>query len=442
MQQQPNILVVDDEESIRKTLTAVLEDEGFKGTTAKDGEDALGKLEGVDLVLLDIWMPGMDGIEVLERIKETHPELPVVMISGHATIATAMQATKKGAADFIEKPLELEATIKVVKRVLGISEDEDEKQPTTEDSPKEDWIFEERVAINRAPFENTGWRGKPMLQKTLKHSAVLYGHGVHSGRKSGLMLEPLGPNCGIHFAAVASAQAVPAHLDYVTSTGYATTIKDGENSVATIEHLMSALHAYGITNLLIKCNGEVPVMDGSALEFCKLIEQIGIEEQTDKGDFYEIEIPEVIQIGKGPEFIRLEPADKFSIDYTLQYPDPIGRQFISFVLDPKDFKEQIAPARTFGFVKDIGSLQRMGLAQGGRFDNFVLVGEGGIINADLRFPDEAARHKVLDMIGDLYLLGRFIKGKVTACMTGHSDNIELLKKCRELMSGDNASNMG
>ena len=434
------ILIIDDEESICRTLTAIFKDEGFAPISAQDGETGLQLIREASpaLVLLDIWMPSMDGIEVLQKIKEIDHAIPVVMISGHATISTALQATRMGAADFIEKPLELEATMRVVRRVLGMTdlENEVEAGQVSEEKATAEWVINggsEGVAINRVVFEDQRWRGRKVTQKTLKHSAILYGHGVHSGKKSGLLLEPLGANCGIHFTAVASTQAVPAHLNYVHSTGYATTIREGENSVATVEHLMSALHAYGITNLLIKCNGEVPVMDGSALEFSNLFDQVGLEEQV--GDFYEIEVKHAVRIGNETEYILLEPADEFSIEYTLQYPEPIGRQYMQFTLEsPATFVDFVAPARTFGFVRDIGALQKQGLAQGGRFDNFVLVGEDGIINADLRYPDEPVRHKILDMIGDLYLLGRPIRGKITACMTGHSDNIALLRALQKEMN--------
>jgi len=431
------ILTIDEEESICRTLSTIFKDEGFSPLSASNGTDGLALLEQITpaLVLLDIWMPGLDGLEVLQKIKKLHPTIPVVMISGHATISTAIQATHMGAADFIEKPLELDSLLRVIKNVLALAEPTD-KNSTVNIQLAENQVSytkSEDIKINPVVFGNPKLLGKKLVQKTLKNSSILYGHGVHTGKRSGLILEPLGTNCGIHFISVTSTQAVPAHLDYVFSTGYATTLKNSDTSVSTIEHLMSALHAYGITNLLIKCNGEVPVMDGSALEFCNLFEQIGIVEQD--AYYHSIQINTPIRIGNEKEYILLEPADEFSIDYTLQYPEPIGKQFLSFKLSsPQTYKEQIAPARTFGFVKDIGALQKMGLAQGGRFDNFVLVGNNSIINDNLRFPDEPVRHKILDMIGDFYLMGRPINGKVTACMTGHSDNIELLKSLKQIMS--------
>lgn len=419
------ILIVDDEQSICSTLKDILKDEGFITETANNGEEALRKIESAPphLVILDVWMPGQDGIETLKVLKSRMPNLPVLMISGHATVATAVKATQLGASDFIEKPLDLETTIKAVHRILADSDATESKLEIIKESPAESV----KCKINPVALNEQKLPGAARPQKTLAFGAVLYGVGVHSGQKSGLILEPLPENSGIHFAGVASLEAAPAHVNFVETTGYATTIKSGDSQAGTIEHLMSALHAYGITNLLVKCNGEVPVMDGSALEFCKLIEEIGVVEQSAK--VYEIAIDKTYQIGNDKEFIKIEPADNFTIDYTLSYPAPVGEQRFVFTLtDPTAYKSEIAPCRTFGFVKDIAWLQKQGLAQGGRFNNFVLIGENGSINTPLRFQDEQVRHKILDAIGDLYLLGRPLRGKITACMTGHSDNIKLLQE--------------
>jgi UDP-3-O-acyl-N-acetylglucosamine deacetylase len=171
---------------------------------------------------------------------------------------------------------------------------------------------------------------------------------------------------------------------------------------------------------------------GSALEFCKLFDNVGLTEQD--GAWYEIAIDAPIHIGNGKEWIKIEPADSFSIDYTLRYPEPVGEQHFTFTLrDPDSYRTEIAPSRTFSFVKDVGHLQKQGLALGGRFDNFLLIGTEGAINDAWRFPNEPVRHKILDAIGDLFLLGRPLRGKVTACMTGHSDNIALLKQLRQAL---------
>jgi len=428
------VLVVDDEASIRRSLEGVLKDEGFSVVLAEDGESAIRILMNTRpaLVLLDIWMPGMDGLETLRKIKEIHQDLPVVMISGHATISTAVAATRLGAMDFLEKPLDLSGTIQLVRRVLNQVE-----TPISDNEPRWEAIepasvgpLRESVTINPVVFTKQTLRGRVMPQKTLAHAAILYGQGLHSGRKSGLILEPLPPNSGIHFVGVSETTVVPAHVDFVESTGFATTVRLGQTQAGTIEHLMSALCAYGISNVLIKCNGEVPVMDGSAREFCRLFEEVGLSEQD--GEWYEIDIKKVIEVGDGKESIRIEPADEFSVDYTLRYPEPVGEQQFSFTLtDSASYRDQIAAARTFSFVKDVGHLQRQGLALGGRFDNFLLIGTEGAINDEWRYPNEPVRHKVLDAIGDLFLLGRRVRGKVTARMTGHSDNIAILKKVRD-----------
>ena len=428
------VLVVDDEASIRRSLEGVLKDEGFSVVLAEDGESAIRILMNTRpaLVLLDIWMPGMDGLETLRKIKEIHQDLPVVMISGHATISTAVAATRLGAMDFLEKPLDLSGTIQLVRRVLNQAE-----TPVSDNEPRWEAIepasvgpLRESVTINPVVFTKQTLRGRAMPQKTLAHAAILYGQGLHSGRKSGLILEPLPPNSGIHFVGVSETTVVPAHVDFVESTGFATTVRLGQTQAGTIEHLMSALCAYGISNVLIKCNGEVPVMDGSAREFCRLFEEVGLTEQD--GEWYEIDIRKVIEVGDGKESIRVEPADEFSVDYTLRYPEPVGEQQFSFTLtDSASYRDQISAARTFSFVKDVGHLQRQGLALGGRFDNFLLIGTEGAINDEWRYPNEPVRHKVLDAIGDLFLLGRRLRGKVTARMTGHSDNIAILKKVRD-----------
>jgi UDP-3-O-[3-hydroxymyristoyl] N-acetylglucosamine deacetylase len=437
------ILVVDDEASIRRSLEGILRDEGISVIEAADGESAITSLlqNKPALVLLDIWMPGIDGLETLKKIKELSPQTPVVMISGHATISTAIAATRLGAIDFLEKPLDLTKTLDVVRKALAQSVANDNAPSTDQAPPNTLWepiapssigTFRHPLNLNPIVFAKQPLRGAARPQKTIAHAAILYGQGLHSGRKSGLILEPLPANSGIHFVGVSETTVVPAHVDFVESTGFATTVRLGQTQAGTIEHLMSALCAYGISNLMIKCNGEVPVMDGSAREFCRLFDEVGTTEQD--GEWYEIAVDRTLRVGNGKEWITIEPAEQFTIDYTLRYPEPVGEQRFSFTLtDPESYRAEISSSRTFSFVKDVGHLQRQGLALGGRFDNFLLIGTEGAINDAWRYPNEPVRHKILDAIGDLYLLGRPLRGKVTACMTGHSDNIELLKQVRELL---------
>ena len=272
-------------------------------------------------------------------------------------------------------------------------------------------------------------------QRTLRRSVVLAGQGLHSGVKTGLILTPMPPNSGILFGNISTGEVVPVHIDYVESTEYATCLRKGTTSAKTTEHFLAVLHSYRITNLLVKINDELPIMDGSALDFCAIVEDAGVEEQDSPLD--EIIIDKMLVIGEeGPtsKFMRVEPSDHFRVDYILDYPEPVGRQEVSFVMkNAKDFRELIAPARTFGFVKDIEKLESMGLASGGKLTNVILMDEEKVVNTTLRFPDEFARHKILDILGDFYLLGRPIRGKVTAQMTGHSENVAMMKMIREQM---------
>jgi UDP-3-O-[3-hydroxymyristoyl] N-acetylglucosamine deacetylase len=271
---------------------------------------------------------------------------------------------------------------------------------------------------------------EPIRQKTLRKSVVSSGQGLHSGIKTGLILHPLPPNSGILFEGISGDVSVPAHLDYVGSTGFATSLSHRGFTVATVEHFLAVLHSYGITNLLVKVQGEVPILDGSAAEFCELIEEAGLHEQDESWSRIVIDRP--YRIGDdGGEWISIEPAETFSVHYVLNYPKPVGVQEYLFThQSPTSFKEEIAPARTFGFLRDMEKMQKLGLINGGKLSNCILIDDEKIVNTDLRFPEELARHKILDIIGDFYLLGRAIRGKITAHMTGHSDNIALLKAVR------------
>ncbi len=421
------ILIVDDEAAIRSSLSGVLQDEGFTAEVAETGEEAIAKMPELkpDLVLLDIWLPGMDGVQTLEELQRSYPATPVIIISGHATIQNALEATRRGAFDFIEKPFAIDSILLSIERALDRKREAGKGSETNSGSSSGgETQYEHPGVLSRA------FAGKNLKQRTLRRGALLYGHCLHSGQKSGLILEPLPLNSGIHFAPIGDARAVAAHVNNVHSTGFATTVRSGSSSAATIEHLMSALHAYGISNLLVKCNGEVPIFDGSALEFCKVIEDVGIEEQG--GEWFEL-APQLTYTATPKragtdEKITISPSDKLVVRYELRYPAPVGHQEFEFTFDGvESFKREIAPARTFGFMKDIEKLQKAGLAAGGRLDNFILIGEDRIVNTEIRFPEELARHKVLDAIGDLFLIGRPLRARVDAVMTGHSDNVDVLK---------------
>jgi UDP-3-O-[3-hydroxymyristoyl] N-acetylglucosamine deacetylase len=409
------VLVVDDEERIRSSLRGILSDEGFRVVATGY---ALGVLELVarekpEVVLLDVWMPELDGIELLRRIKHENPDTHVIMISGHANIQNAVAATRLGAADFIEKPFSMGSLLTSLERVLGRDGGSHHVSQLAE--PKEGTRRRLRKATIQA-----------VAQRTITRSLVLGGQGLHSGLKTGVILHPAPAGSGITFSSLAAQSAIPARLENVSETGYNTTLSGNGHSVRTVEHLLSALHGLAISNLRIQTGDEVPSLDGSALEFCTQLLDAGVHEQD---GWLEPAAPKkAVQVGHGGEFIRIEPAEHLVIDYTLEYPPPIGLQQVHFELtSPEVYVKEIAPARTFGLVREFRKMSEMGLARGGRLDNCILIDDEKIVNTTLRFPDEFARHKVLDLIGDLYLLGRPIIGHITAVKTGHSDNLALLR---------------
>jgi UDP-3-O-acyl N-acetylglucosamine deacetylase len=425
----PSVLIVDDEPQIRTSLRGILAEEGLRVLEAANGRQALSIIreETPEVVLLDVWMPDVDGMELLEALQGAMPPPQVIMISGHGNIETAVRATKLGAFDFIEKPFSLDALLNVVNRALE-QHARALRLPSRAQLELGDANAKRGVAASPLPEPRPSHRWS---ERTIARSVVASGHGLHTGQKTGLILQPAPSGSGIQFASLSSEVTVPARLDWVDSTGYATALHKQGSTIRTVEHLLATLHAYRITNLLVKTQGEIPVMDGSAGEFCSLIETAGIAEQD--GTVEEIVVDEPIEVSKdNDERIRIEAADGFSISYTLRYPAPVGEQRYTYVhRGPESFRAEIAPARTFGFVRDVKQMSSMGLASGGRLDNLILIDDEKIVNTTLRFPDELARHKILDIMGDFYLLGRPIRGKVTARMTGHSDNIALLRALRQ-----------
>ena len=420
------VLVVDDEERIRSSLRGILSDEGFRVVDTGQAPRVMDLIasEHPAIVLLDVWMPEMDGIELLRRIKSEQPRVPVIMISGHANIQNAVAATKLGAADFIQKPFSVSGLLGSIARAL----EGDTAGPQVSSTVA---MGNGQQAAKRAAV-----RAGAIAQRTIARSIVMGGLGLHTGLKTGVILHPAPAGFGIVFSSLSDETAIPARLENVTDTGYNTTLTSGGRSVRTVEHLMSAMHAFGIVNLLVKTDDEVPALDGSALEFCKQLSEAGVAEQD--AIIEPIRIKNKIVIGEegaGKEFIKLEPADHLVIDYTLDYPKPIGVQHVHFELtSPEAYAREIAPARTFGFVREFRKMAELGLANGCRLDNLILVDEEKVVNPALRFPDEFARHKVLDLIGDLYLLGRPLHAHVTASKTGHSDNLTLVKAIQKSLN--------
>jgi UDP-3-O-acyl N-acetylglucosamine deacetylase len=427
------ILIVDDEPGILETLGDILGDEGYETLATTSGEEALTlyREKHPAVVFLDIWLADRDGLEALRALRDEDPAAAVVMMSGHGTTATAVKAIKMGAYDYLEKPLSYKRAVEAASGALSYRRSLQEAGPGGAlPGPPQDRVDAERhlTAPPALPLlADTGRR-----QRTIQHSTVVYGLGLHSGQRTGMVLQPLPENSGIHFITLPTGVEIPAHVRAVAETDYATTLSGEGENIKTVEHLLSACHAYGVSNLLIKVHGEIPVLDGSALEFCKTLEEVGVAEQDEPQR--EVVIDRRYEVnGSGEKRLTIEPADEFSVSYLLRYPAPVGEQSAEFTLTSAEaYKREIAPARTFGFMKDLKMLNELGLGSGGRLDNFILIGEDDVLNTELRFPEELARHKILDIIGDLYLVGYPIRGKVTARLTGHRDNIALI---RQIMAG-------
>jgi UDP-3-O-[3-hydroxymyristoyl] N-acetylglucosamine deacetylase len=419
------VLIVDDEPGILASMSGVLNDEGYSTHCVQSGEEALEYYgqRRPDVVFLDVWLPDRDGLETLQAIRELDPTASVILMSGHGSASTAVKAIKMGAYDYVEKPLSYVQVVDATAGAVAFG------QSVTQDFSLRDRTVD-RIETGREflpPPTFALVQESEVAQRTVASSKVLYGLGLHSGSRTGMAIQPLPPDSGIHFLTLPDTHSVLAHVSAVADTGYATTLSAGGNSIRTVEHLLSALHAYGITNLLIKVHGEIPVLDGSAVEFCDALESAGIQEQD--APRREIVIDRPYEVSDGDRVLRIEPAPTFSVSYLLRYPPPVGEQLHEFEMtSPETYCSRIAPARTFGFMRDLKMMSELGLGSGGRLDNFVLVGEDNVLNTELRFPDEFARHKILDIIGDLYLLGFPIRGRVTARLTGHRFNIALLRE--------------
>jgi len=421
------ILIIDDEPGILGSVAGVLADEGYDTLVARNGLDGLElyRRKRPAVVFLDIWLPDRDGLEVLQALRELDPRAAVIMISGHGTVSTAVKSVRMGAYDYLEKPLSYNQVIEAVEGALRSRKEASDRPPSAEVQIQNRAQIERQIRPPAVlPIVDKGRK----RQKTIKRSTVVYGLGLHSGKRTGMVLQPLPPDSGIHFLTLPAGKVIPATVEQVADTDYATTLaRDGEQ-IKTVEHLLSALHACGVTNLFVKVHGEVPVLDGSALEFCKVLEEAGVESQ--RRARRELVIDRVYEVaGDGGKLLRLEPHDGFAVSYLLRYPPPIGEQHFEIELDSfATFKAEIAPARTFGFMRDLKMMAELGLGSGGRLDNCILVGEDNVINTELRYPDEFVRHKILDVVGDLYLLGFPVRGKVTARLTGHRDNIAILRQ--------------
>jgi UDP-3-O-[3-hydroxymyristoyl] N-acetylglucosamine deacetylase len=271
----------------------------------------------------------------------------------------------------------------------------------------------------------------PFRQRTLKHRATLEGVGLHSGAKVRLTLCPAQADAGIVFerADLSPRVEIPALAENVVDTVLNTSLGKGQILVRTVEHLMAALAGCGIDNARVEVDGpEVPILDGSSARFVQLVREGGVRELAAARRYLHVKRPVTAQ--DGDKLARLVPARAFACRYTIDFKHPlITDQRYELELSEKAFHKEIARARTFGFKKDIERLHALGLAKGGSLDNAVVVDEFNILNPEgLRFPDEFVRHKILDAVGDLALLGMPVIGRLEAVKSGHALNHLLVRR--------------
>ena len=271
-----------------------------------------------------------------------------------------------------------------------------------------------------------------MKQRTLKESVRATGIGLHSGAKVYMTLRPAPPNSGITFRRIDldTPVDIPADALKVTQTTLGTTLEHQQAKVATVEHLLSALAGLGVDNAFVDLTApEVPIMDGSAAPFVFLLQSAGIEEQNSPKRF--IRIRKSVEVGDGEKWARLEPYNGFKVNFEIDFDHPVlkkHKQSASLEFSTTSFLKEISRARTFGFLTDIESLRERDLTLGGSIDNAVVMDEYRVLNEDgLRFRDEFVRHKILDAVGDLYLLGCCLIGEFTGYKSGHHLNNTLLR---------------
>ncbi len=257
-------------------------------------------------------------------------------------------------------------------------------------------------------------------RRTLKRGVGCTGIGLHSGRPVRLDLKPAPVEYGIRFRRTDVGVEIPALLDHLGRQDHATTLSRDGVSVETVEHLLSALYAMGVDDALVEVDGpEVPVMDGSAAPFVILIHEAGLRPLKASRRYLKLLKP--VEVVRGGKWARLSPSDHFRVSYTIGFDHPLLRhQAASVRVGADTYAETIAPARTFGFLREVEMLRKGGLALGGSLENAIVIGETGVLNQKLRFEDEFVRHKILDAIGDLSLLGYPVVGHLEASKAGHA----------------------
>jgi UDP-3-O-[3-hydroxymyristoyl] N-acetylglucosamine deacetylase/3-hydroxyacyl-[acyl-carrier-protein] dehydratase len=268
-------------------------------------------------------------------------------------------------------------------------------------------------------------------QRTIAREVSLDGVGVHSGESASLTFRPAEPGTGVRFRRVDldGCPEIQAHVDQVVATELGTTIGTDAVRVLTIEHVMAALAGLQIDNVLVELDGqEIPIRDGSFADYCTALESAGAEEQDQEAVVFSLAGVVQAEGSNGSSYVATPASGGLRVSATIDFEHPtIGRSYGSFVLDPTSFREEIARARTFGFMADAEALHARGLALGASLDNAVVIGDEGVMNDGLRFEDEFLRHKVGDVVGDLALLGGRLDAHVVADRPSHEGNLGLAR---------------
>lgn len=266
-------------------------------------------------------------------------------------------------------------------------------------------------------------------QTTLRTSVSIEGVGLHSGHPVRAHFRPAPPDHGLVFVRLDHPETpIPARLESASTFDYATTLTAGAVSIGTVEHVLSAALGEGLDNCRIEIEGpEVPILDGSSLPFVRLFHAAGFRRQRASLAPLRVQVP--VEVARGNRSVSILPdGPGLTVTYEIDFPHPvIGRQKLTIEISPEEYAKQIAPARTFGFQQEVRALRARGLARGGSLQNAVVLTEDGIASGPLRFRDEFVRHKVLDLLGDVALLGRPLEGHIHARRAGHALHIEFAR---------------
>jgi UDP-3-O-[3-hydroxymyristoyl] N-acetylglucosamine deacetylase/3-hydroxyacyl-[acyl-carrier-protein] dehydratase len=281
-----------------------------------------------------------------------------------------------------------------------------------------------------------------MKQQTIAEQATLEGVGLHTGKNAHLRFLPAEVNAGIRFRRtdLKDSQDIPAQLGHVVSTDRGTSLAAGEARVHTVEHLLAAVVARQIDNLVIEIDGpEIPILDGSFKPFFDTLQNVPLKQQDERAQVVEVSAPVSAKGPAGASYVAV-PDDAFRISATIEFDHPlIRRQFGSFAINADQFGEQVAPARTFGFMHEAEELYKRGLVKGVTLKNAIVLNETGLEHGELRFADEFVRHKIGDVIGDFALIGKRVKAHVIADRPSHAGNLEMARAIAGAQRG-NAGN--